>query len=118
MFIMPRSRNIILDSEKLFPFALASTYGIGLAEATRICCRINISKFTRSNILSSSQILLLHQFIDKYNSITSTRYSIVQNNIKNLKKVGCYKGIRHFKNLPVRGQRTRSNASTVKKLSF
>jgi small subunit ribosomal protein S13 len=88
--------------------------GIGSTSAAKICEAVKIDHARRVNELSDAEILAVREFIDANLSVEGDLRREVQMNIKRLMDLGCYRGLRHRRNLPVRGQRTHTNARTRK----
>ncbi|QJC34546.1 30S ribosomal protein S13 [Enterobacteriaceae endosymbiont of Donacia crassipes] len=112
---MIRIAGINIPDNKRIIIALKHIYGIGTSNAIYICKKINISQDIKINTLSEKKIDLLRNTISKFRIEGDLRRSI-NLNIKRLIDLGCYRGLRHRKGLPVRGQRTKTNARTRKKL--
>ncbi len=110
---MARVAGVNLPGNKRIDIALTYIYGIGRTLARKILEDTNISPEIKAKDLSESQIALLNSYIENNNiKVEGELRREVQQNIKRLIDIGCYKGIRHRRNLPVHGQRTRSNART------
>lgn len=99
---------------KATKIALTYIFGIGRTSAVEICKKTNINPDTRVNTLSADDIALLRKVIEEEYKVEGALRSEVAQNIKALMDIGCYRGIRHRKGLPVRGQRTKTNARTRK----
>ncbi|QJC33327.1 30S ribosomal protein S13 [Enterobacteriaceae endosymbiont of Donacia clavipes] len=112
---MIRIAGVNIPDNKRIIIALKYIYGIGTSHASYICKKINISQNTKINGLKKEKIDLLRNVISKFIIEGDLRRNI-NLNIKRLVDLGCYRGIRHKKGLPVRGQRTKTNAQTRKKL--
>ena len=111
---MARIAGVNIPTAKRVPIALTYIHGIGHATARRICDTAGVDQARRINELSDADVLRIREFIDANLSVEGDRRREVQMNIKNLMDLGCYRGLRHRKNLPVRGQRTHTNARTRK----
>ncbi len=98
------------------PVKIARTYiyGIGRVSAMQICQKTNINPDVRINSLSNDDLALLRKVIEEEYKIEGHLRTEVALNIKRLMDIGCYRGLRHRKGLPVRGQRTKTNARTRK----
>ena len=98
------------------PVAIALTYiyGIGRATAARICERANIAGNVRANDLGDAELARIREVIDRDCVIEGDLRRETAMNIKRLMDLGCYRGLRHRRGLPVRGQRTHTNARTRK----
>lgn len=102
----------IPDNKKL-EIALTYIFGIGLSRAREILTTANISFDKKAKDLSAKEIGAIRKEVEKYRIEEDFRREIVSN-IKRLKEIKCYRGIRHIKRLPVRGQRTKTNARIVR----
>lgn len=111
---MARIQGVNLPTQKRVPIALTSIYGIGHASARGICDAIGINKARRLNDLSDGELLLLREHIDQNFSVEGALRRETQMNVKRMMDLGCYRGLRHRRGLPVRGQRTHTNARTRK----
>lgn len=110
-----RIAGVILPGEKRIAVALRYIYGIGSTSATKILSEAKIDPNLHAKDLTTEQVETLKQFIEKGNyKIEGELRREVLSNIKRLKEIGTYRGIRHAKHLPVRGQRTRTNSRTVR----
>ena len=89
-------------------------YGIGRPTATKILQETGISPDVRVKDLTEEQVSLLREYIEKNLHVEGDLKREIYTNIKRLKDIGCYRGVRHRKGLPVRGQRTKQNARTCK----
>ncbi len=98
------------------PVAIALTYiyGIGRTTAVKICDQANIEKTLRANDLSDDEIARIRDVIDRDITVEGDLRRETAMNIKRLMDLGCYRGLRHRRGLPVRGQRTHTNARTRK----
>ncbi len=94
--------------------ALTAIYGIGRSTAREICERLQLKPETKINDLSGEEVNDLRKLIDHEYKVEGTRRSEVALNIKRLRDIGCYRGLRHRLGLPARGQRTKTNARTRK----
>lgn len=111
---MPRIAGVNIPGSKRIEIALTYIYGIGRSLAKKILNEAKINADLRTNQLTDKQVNSLREIIEKkYKVEGDLRRSIILN-IKRLKEIGCYRGIRHIKGLPVRGQRTRTNSRTVR----
>lgn len=94
--------------------AIAYIHGIGRSSAKEICKKAGVKLGTRINELTEHEINELRKIIEEDYVVEGRLRAMVQMNIKRLMDIGCYRGLRHRKGLPVRGQRTRTNARTRK----
>ena len=111
---MARIAGINIPQTKVVHVALTYIYGIGKKFSNDICTKLSISKNKRVNSLTENEILKIREFIDKNYKVEGDLRREVFLNIKRLVDLATYKGSRHKKKLPVRGQRTHSNARTRK----
>lgn len=111
---MARISGINLPLNKQVFIALQYIYGIGDHYAEKICKELKIEKSKRVNNLSEDEVLKVRELIDKNYSVEGDLRRDISLNIKRLRDLGTYRGTRHRKKLPVRGQRTHSNARTRK----
>ena len=111
---MARIASIDLPRDKRIEAALTYIYGIGQPTATKICKETGVNPDIRVKDLSEDDVAKLREYIDKHLIVEGDKRREVQLNIKRLIEVGCYRGTRHRKGLPVRGQKTKTNARTRK----
>ena len=111
---MARIAGVDLPKNKTIQFALPYIYGIGLTTSTKILEISNIEPTTRVNKLSEEQLLAIRNAIADNFSVEGELRSQVGRNIKRLMDISTYRGVRHRKGLPVRGQNTKNNARTRK----
>ncbi|MGM0501343.1 MAG: 30S ribosomal protein S13 [Bacillota bacterium] len=111
---MARIEGVDLPKNKRVEIGLTYIYGIGRSSAQDIIEEVGIDPSTRIKDLTEGEIAELRKTIDDNYLVEGELRRDVQANIKRLKDIGCYRGKRHKKGLPVRGQRTRSNARTRK----
>ena len=111
---MARIAGIVLPREKRVEIALAYIFGIGRKSANDILKLANVNPDTRVKDLTEDQEAALRDVIDKNYTIEGDLRREVALNIKRLTEIGCYRGMRHRRGLPVRGQRTKTNARTRK----
>ena len=109
---MARIAGVDLPREKRVEIALTYIYGIGRAKANEILAATGVNPDTRVKDLTEEEVAKLRDYIDKNVKVEGDLRREVALNIKRLIEIGCYRGIRHRRGLPVRGQRTRSNART------
>lgn len=111
---MARIAGVNVPSSKRLVVALTYIFGIGKKYSNDICSSINIDKNKRVNDLTEDETIKIREFIDKNYVVEGDLRRTVSTNIKRLTDLGCYKGLRHRNKLPVRGQRTHTNARTRK----
>lgn len=111
---MARISGIDLPNKKRVEVALTYIYGIGLAASNRILEKAGIERNLRTEQLSDQQIAKIREEIDQSSEVEGDLRKEVSMNIKRLMDLGAYRGLRHRGNLPVRGQRTHTNARTRK----
>jgi len=110
---MARIVGVDIPNEKRIVVSLTYIYGIGNTTAEKICADAGVSVDIRTKDLTDEQLTALRAEVAKYHTEGDLRRENALN-IKRLTEIGCYRGIRHKKGLPVRGQRTRTNARTRK----
>ena len=111
---MARIAGVDLPREKRVEIALQYIYGIGKTSAKKICAAANVNPDTRTHALSEDEIRRLREAIEANYKVEGDLRRETSMNIKRLMDLGCYRGLRHRKGLPVRGQRTHTNARTRK----
>jgi len=111
---MARIAGVDLPREKRVEVALTYIYGIGLPSAQKILVKTGVNPDTRVRDLSESEVAKLREAIDGEFKVEGDLRREVSLNIKRLMEIGCYRGLRHRRGLPVRGQRTKTNARTRK----
>jgi small subunit ribosomal protein S13 len=111
---MARIAGVDLPREKRVEIGLTYIYGIGRSKANEILEATKVNKDIRVKDLTEEDVAKIRAYIDKNLKIEGELKSEVALNIKRLTEIGCYRGIRHRKGLPVRGQRTQTNARTRK----
>ena len=111
---MARIAGVNVPSNKRLEISLTYIYGIGQKYAKDICNSVKIDGSKRVNDLNEDEIIKIREFIDKNFLVEGDLRREVSVRIKRLTDLGCYRGLRHRKKLPVRGQRTHTNARTRK----
>jgi small subunit ribosomal protein S13 len=111
---MARIEGVDIPREKRIEVSLTYLYGIGHTTARRICDETGIDRSTRVRDLTDTEVAKIRDWIDEHVDVEGDLRREVQNNIKRKIEIGCYQGVRHRKGLPVRGQRTHTNARTRK----
>jgi small subunit ribosomal protein S13 len=109
---MARIAGVDIPREKRVEISLCYIYGIGLTTSRKILEKTRISPDTRVRDLTEEQVNRLREVIDREHKVEGDLRREVDMNIKRLIEIGCYRGMRHRRNLPLRGQRTRTNART------
>ena len=111
---MARIAGVDLPREKRVEIGLTYIYGIGRVSANKILEAANVNPDTRVRELTDDEVKRLAEVIDKDYMVEGDLRREIALNIKRLQEIGCYRGIRHRKGLPVRGQKTKTNARTRK----
>ena len=111
---MARLVGVDLPRDKRIEIALTYIYGIGLTTSKKILAETGINPDTRTNDLTEEDLVKLRDYIQNNIKVEGDLHREVSQNIKRLMEIGCYRGLRHRKGLPVRGQRTHTNARTRK----
>jgi small subunit ribosomal protein S13 len=111
---MARIEGVDLPRNKRIEAALTYIYGIGPTRANQIILSTKVSPDTRVKDLTENEVTTLREFIAKNYKVEGDLRREVQMSVKRLIEIGCYRGLRHRRNLPARGQRTRTNARTSK----
>jgi small subunit ribosomal protein S13 len=109
-----RIAGVNIPAQKPLHIALRYIFGVGATNSLQICERAGIVPTKRVNTLTEAEILKIREDIDKHYKVEGDLRRDVAMNIKRLMDLGCYRGLRHRKGLPVRGQRTHTNARTRK----
>ncbi len=111
---MARIAGVDLPRDLRVEAALPHLYGIGWSLSRRILVQAQVSPDTRVRDLSDDEVARLREVIEREHKVEGDLRSEVQRNIKRLMEIGCYRGLRHRRGLPARGQRTKTNARTRK----
>jgi small subunit ribosomal protein S13 len=111
---LARISGVDLPREKRVEIGLTYIYGIGLTTSQQILRETGISPDTRVRDLTEEEVVRLRELIDRNLKVEGDLRREVSQNIKRLMEIGCYRGLRHRRGLPVRGQRTHTNARTRK----
>jgi len=111
---MPRVAGLDIPGEKRMEISLCYIYGIGRPLAGRILKDLNIDPSAHAKTVSDEDLTRINSYIEKNFVVEGQLRRQIQQNVNRLKEIGSYRGARHRRNLPVRGQRTRSNARTRK----
>ncbi len=111
---MPRLVGVDIPNDKRIIIALTYIYGVGLTSATSICEVLDIEPSKRAHDLTEDELSRIASYIDKNFIVEGELKRLEAANVARLRQINCYRGIRHRRGLPVRGQRTRTNARTRK----
>jgi small subunit ribosomal protein S13 len=111
---MARISGVDLPREKRVEIGLTYIYGIGLPSSKRILKEANVNPDTRVRDLTDDEVKRISEVINETQMVEGDLRREIAMNIKRLQEIGCYRGIRHRKGLPVRGQKTKTNARTRK----
>lgn len=111
---MARIQGVDIPNDRPAVIALTYLYGIGRHTAYEICRKVSIDPHVRTRDLSEDEISRIASLLDKEYVVEGQLRRQVQQNIARLRDIGCYRGLRHRRGLPVRGQRTKTNARTRK----
>ena len=111
---MARIAGVDLPRDKRVEIGLTAIYGIGRASALKILQQAKVDPGTRVKALQEAEVVRLRELIDRECKVEGDLRREVAMNIKRLMDIGCYRGLRHRRGLPVRGQRTHTNAKTRK----
>ena len=111
---MPRILGIDLPNDKPTHISLRYIYGIGPTSALEVCGKAKVDPQRRAKDLSDEEIARIAGILDREYTVEGPLRRQIHQNIQRLKEINCYRGLRHRRGLPVRGQRTRTNARTRK----
>jgi len=111
---MPRLLGVDIPNEKRIEIALTYIHGVGLATAKKVLKELSLRADTRSKDLKDDEVAAIASYIEKNFPVEGVLRRQTMQNINRLKDIQCYRGLRHRRGLPVRGQRTRSNARSRK----
>ena len=111
---MPRVVGVDIPAHKHIEIALTYIHGIGRASAQKICREAGIDPAAKADSLTEEQLSRINTLIDRSCTVEGELRRMVSQNIARLVDIKCYRGVRHVRGLPVRGQRTRTNARTRK----
>ena len=109
---MARIAGVNLPNEKRIEAALPVIFGIGFSQSKKILAAVNVSPDKRTKDLTEAELNRIREFIEKTFKVEGELRQQILLNIKRLKEIGSYRGSRHIKGLPVRGQRTKTNSRT------
>ena len=111
---MARIAGVDIPREKRLEIALTYIFGIGRTTATKVCDDLGIDRNTRVHNLTDAEVNQIRQYVDANLKVEGDLRRDIQQDIKRKMEIGCYQGLRHRRGLPVRGQRTHTNARTRK----
>lgn len=111
---MLRIAGVNIPDEKRIVISLTYVYGIGHTTAERILDELKITSLKRTKDLTEEEKNKIREYVEKKIRVEGELKHIVRSNVKRLKEIGCYRGARHQKGLPTRGQRTKTNTRTVR----
>ena len=111
---MARISGVDIPREKRLEISLTYIYGIGLTTSQQICSATGVDPNTRVRDLTDEEVARLRTYIDANQKVEGDLRREIAQDIKRKQEIGCYQGLRHRKGLPVRGQRTHTNARTRK----
>jgi small subunit ribosomal protein S13 len=111
---MARIAGIDLPRTKQIGVALTSLHGIGRTSAVQICDKAGVEANTRTDLLGEDQVVRIREIIERDHKVEGDLRRETTQNVKLLMDIGCYRGLRHRRGLPVRGQRTHTNSRTRK----
>lgn len=109
-----RIAGVNIPNDKRVEIALTYIYGIGRTRSNKILETAKVDRNIRVKDLKEEDVNRLREMIEKQYTVEGDLRREVQSNIKRLKEIGCFRGLRHIKHLPVRGQRTKTNSRTVR----
>ncbi|MBK8178469.1 MAG: 30S ribosomal protein S13 [Planctomycetes bacterium] len=111
---MPRLIGVDIPANKRLEIALTYVYGVGRATATKVCDALGLDRGLRARDLNEDQLTAIANYVQKNYPVEGQLRRQVTSAINRLREIGCYRGLRHRRGLPVRGQRTRTNSRTRK----
>ena len=111
---MPRVAGVEIPNDKRVVISLRYIYGIGPSNAKDVCVKAQIDENAKAGKLTEDELARIATIIERDYTVEGALRRQIQQNIARLRDIGCYRGIRHRRGLPVRGQRTQSNARTRK----
>lgn len=111
---MPRILGVDLPNSKPTYIALTYLYGVGRVRAIEICFQLGIDVHKKASELNEDEVSRVNNLLDKEYTVEGQLKRAIQEDIRRLRDIACYRGLRHRRGLPVRGQRTRTNARTRK----
>jgi small subunit ribosomal protein S13 len=111
---MARIAGVDIPRDKRLEVSLTYIFGIGLPTAQKICAELSLDPSAKVSTLTEDEVNKIRAYVDEHLTIEGDLRRDVQNDIKRKIEIGCHQGVRHRKGLPVRGQRTHTNARTRK----
>lgn len=111
---MARIAGVTLPNNKRIVIGLTYVYGVGNTTAKRVLAQVGIREDVRVKDLTDDQVAQIREVLEKHHRLEGDLRRDVLSNIKRLKDIGSYRGVRHMRKLPVRGQRTKTNSRTVR----
>ena len=111
---MARIAGVDIPREKRLEISLTYIFGIGKTTSQKLCADLGLDRNTKVSELTEDEVNQIRQYVDQNLTIEGDLRRDVQNDIKRKIEIGCFQGVRHRKGLPVRGQRTHTNARTRK----
>lgn len=109
-----RIAGVNIPNDKRVEIALTYIHGVGRTRSNKVLAEAKVDKDVRVKDLKEDEVNRLREIIEKKYTVEGDLRREVQSNIKRLREIGCYRGLRHTKHLPVRGQRTKTNSRTVR----
>jgi len=111
---MPRVIGVDIPNNKRLEISLTYLFGIGRNTAHKVCDALELDRGMKAGEMTEEQVQNLASYIQKTYTVEGQLRRVIAGNISRLRDIGCYRGLRHRRGLPVRGQRTRTNARTRK----
>ena len=111
---MPRVIGVDIPNNKRLEISLTYIFGVGKTTSHKICDALNLDRGMEASDLTEEQVTNLATYIQKNYPVEGALRRVIAGNISRLRDIGCYRGMRHRRGLPVRGQRTRTNARSRK----
>jgi len=111
---MPRVIGVDIPNQKRLEISLTYLFGVGISTSRKICDALQLDRGVRAGDLTEEQVTNLANYIQKNYPVEGALRRVIAGNISRLRDIGCYRGMRHRRGLPVRGQRTRTNARSRK----
>jgi len=111
---MPRVIGVDIPNQKRLEISLTYIFGVGKSTSLKICDALTLDRGMKAGDLTEEQVTNLANYIQKNYPVEGALRRVIAGNISRLRDIGCYRGMRHRRGLPVRGQRTRTNARSRK----